>query len=192
MKRRKENQTRVEHNGVTWTVEFILTEGRKLSPMEEAKTLGEAWDFANAPQKSSGKRRRSSREALPQKKRRSDEPNEMRPLADEPTQFFYLLRPNTPSKIKVLCPIDRKQNLVEILRDRTVLEYPTIYVKDEPPDQLQPPFLLEAKYLAEHGEDVIPMVAAEEGEIQEEKIGEIFEALQDPSKLRSVLQADLA
>ena len=91
------------------------------------------------------------------------------------------------------------------------MEYPTLYIKPEPPDALLSPFMTEENYLREHGEDVVPLAEssgatlqngsdnedAEEGEIPEtntdlkQDTEELLRALADPSKVISVLNQDL-
>jgi len=62
---------------------------------------------------------------------------------------LYLHRPLTPSSFpKVLVPLDANKNLAELLRAREVLEFPTIYVLDNRPEDLPKKFMLEKKYLA--------------------------------------------
>lgn len=198
MARRKENETQIVHGRVSWTVEFIEEGGRMLGLVPDEKTLDEAWTLVRTrKQKSDNKRRRSQGEGgqKPAKKARVAQQNTL--PEQEPDRYFYLLRPNTPSKIKVLRPIEKTEKVIDVLSNRTVMEYPTVYVKDQPPDQLQPPFTSEERYLSEYGEDVtVPdkkVEEEEEGEIREEPTvpEEVIQALQDPSKLLSVLQADL-
>lgn len=66
----------------------------------------------------------------------------------EPTtpECFYLLKPFTASKSTVLIPIDAMQTLTECLKSRVVLEYPTLYVLPNPPDDLPACFQLEEDY----------------------------------------------
>jgi hypothetical protein len=65
-----------------------------------------------------------------------------------------------------------------------VLEFPTIHVREEPPEELPKPFILERDYI-EQGEDVIvqPVV---ESTLEPEPVPEL-----DPNKLLEVLRADL-
>jgi HIT zinc finger len=68
---------------------------------------------------------------------------------------FYLHRPQTSSKLKCLIPIDSKATWKEILNGRTLLEFPTVYVREEPPEELTGPFILEQDYSQKHGEDLV-------------------------------------
>ena len=87
----------------------------------------------------------------------------VRDESQEPTEpkqpsygvHFYLHRPQTSSKLKCLVHVEPKSTWKEILKGRTLLEHPTIYIREEPPDKLRQPFVLEHHYLQDHGEDVV-------------------------------------
>jgi box C/D snoRNA protein 1 len=65
---------------------------------------------------------------------------------------LYLHRPLTPSSFpKVLVALDPDKPLAELLKKREVLEFPTIYVLDDPPEDLPEKFMLETHYLAAMG-----------------------------------------
>lgn len=66
---------------------------------------------------------------------------------------FFLLRPQSNSSKKVLIALESSSMLKEVLYNRTVLEFPTIYVLSTPPEQLPVDFLLEKDYLAQQGEE---------------------------------------
>jgi hypothetical protein len=78
------------------------------------------------------------------------------PEDSEPTAFLhnlYLLRPHTKSSYpKVLTPLDPSRSLDIHLRERTILEFPTIYVLEQGPRDLPGQFMLEKDYLAAIGE----------------------------------------
>lgn len=63
------------------------------------------------------------------------------------TIYFYLLLPSTPTKHRVLIPIDPAEALSTILTDRLILEFPTIYALKQPPDKLPTGFMNEDQYL---------------------------------------------
>ena len=68
---------------------------------------------------------------------------------------LYLLRPLTSKKFpKVLSPIHVDLPLSEVLRRRDVVEFPTIYVFEEPIDALPDEFMLEKDYLVATGQIV--------------------------------------
>ena len=67
---------------------------------------------------------------------------------------LFLLRPQTPSNLpKVLVPIDPSSTLETLLRQRTVLEFPTIYVFVEEVNDTPNGFMLEEDFLTATGQD---------------------------------------
>jgi hypothetical protein len=65
---------------------------------------------------------------------------------------LYLHRPLTPSSFpKVLVPLNLNKTLTDLLRKREVLEFPTIYVLHEPPEDIPEKFMLEKHYLSAIG-----------------------------------------
>lgn len=75
-----------------------------------------------------------------------DEGPDQQDDADVP-QHFYLLRTSTNAKQKVLIPLSREATLTSCLKDRTVMEFPTIYILPYAPDSLPKEYLLEEQYL---------------------------------------------
>ncbi|KAJ5356617.1 hypothetical protein N7517_011226 [Penicillium concentricum] len=74
--------------------------------------------------------------------------------------YFYLHRPRTTTKKPVLIPLLQSSTLNTVLRDRTVLEFPTIYALPEPAETLfadkdNSKFILEKDYLRTAGPDEI-------------------------------------
>ncbi|KEF53927.1 uncharacterized protein A1O9_09722 [Exophiala aquamarina CBS 119918] len=67
---------------------------------------------------------------------------------------FYLHRPNTPSNFKCLIPISPLSSIQDTLRDKTLLEFPTIHIRDESPDHLSKPYIAEEKYNEMHGSEI--------------------------------------
>ncbi|KAF2216949.1 hypothetical protein CERZMDRAFT_32992 [Cercospora zeae-maydis SCOH1-5] len=65
----------------------------------------------------------------------------------EARQHFYLLRTGTNAKEKVLVPLKKDATLTSSLQDRTVMEFPTIYILPYTPDSLPKHYLLEEQYL---------------------------------------------
>nr|OQO28225.1 hypothetical protein B0A51_07288 [Rachicladosporium sp. CCFEE 5018] len=63
-----------------------------------------------------------------------------------PPLHFYILKPSTAVKSRVLIPIEPDETLTETLEYRTVLEFPTIYVLPEGPESLAGDFMLEKDY----------------------------------------------
>ncbi|KAM3066118.1 hypothetical protein ACMFMG_010541 [Clarireedia jacksonii] len=82
----------------------------------------------------------------------------------DPKYHFYLHRPKTQSSYpKVLVPINPTQSLTEVLRNRTVLEFPTIYVFETGPEELPSAFMLENDYVKATG-DVVSKSVVEESD----------------------------
>jgi len=78
---------------------------------------------------------------------------------------LFLLRPQTPSNLpKVLVPIDPLSTLDVLLRQRTVLEFPTIYVFVKESNETPGGFMIEEDFFAATGQAYIPktLKAAEE------------------------------
>jgi len=70
----------------------------------------------------------------------SNDSNEARPT-------LYLLRPHTASSSHVLIPASPTLTLTAILRDRAVLEFPTIYAMNHSPDAVPDGFITEQAWL---------------------------------------------
>jgi hypothetical protein len=66
---------------------------------------------------------------------------------------FFLLRPRTSSSRQVLIPLDPSRTLGENLYNRTVLEFPTIYVFTGLNEQVPEEFMLEEEYIKQEGEE---------------------------------------
>ncbi|KAK4935197.1 hypothetical protein LTR10_023697 [Elasticomyces elasticus] len=67
---------------------------------------------------------------------------------------FYLLRPMTTAKLKCLIPISQTSTLKDVLQGRTILEFPTFYVRQELPEALPEPFITEEKYDNHYGKEI--------------------------------------
>ena len=63
-------------------------------------------------------------------------------------QYFYLHKPHTPSNIKVLIPLDALSSLTSSLRDRVLLEIPTIYYLPHSAESLPSNYMTEQAYLS--------------------------------------------
>lgn len=112
--------------------------------------------------------------------------------------YFYLHRPRTATKQPVLIPVDPRATLASALRDRTVLEFPSIYVLADSPETLRtttenPSFLLEEVYLqsqpqAEQEQDD---TTAEETVEGAHALGSVDITNVDENKVLEVLKKDL-
>ncbi|TKA83663.1 hypothetical protein B0A55_00460 [Friedmanniomyces simplex] len=72
---------------------------------------------------------------------------EAQPDTTQPPRHFYLIRPATASTSKVLIPLDGKATLSECLANRTIQEYPTVFVLSNGPKALPAGFMLYDDYV---------------------------------------------
>lgn len=82
----------------------------------------------------------------------TEETEQNLPLTSHRNLYFYLHRPRTTTKNPVLAPLPPTAKLAAVLRDRTVLEFPTIYALPDSPDAMlaskeTAQFILEEEYL---------------------------------------------
>ncbi|RMZ84846.1 hypothetical protein DV737_g1005, partial [Chaetothyriales sp. CBS 132003] len=146
LSRRSENKSKVggkEGNILVWTVEWISWNGkRRVQNFDERKT------HLSPPVIAPG-----GKEGL-EGKEQSATPCTAQSNAVLDHIHLYLHRPETTSKIKCLIPLSTSVTIKDALRGRRIVEFPTIYVRNEPPEQLPLPFMLESKYLEQYGEDI--------------------------------------
>ncbi|KIW13164.1 hypothetical protein PV08_08351 [Exophiala spinifera] len=102
---------------------------------------------------------------------------------------FYLLRPNT-AKFKCLIPIAQTSTLKDVLRDRTLLEFPTFYVREEPPESLPEPFISEEKYTQLYGSQMDVSLPAYSAPGNDDSHPQPLTDI-DEQKVLEVLQQDL-
>ncbi|OQO00170.1 hypothetical protein B0A48_13957 [Cryoendolithus antarcticus] len=108
-----------------------------------------------------------------------------------PPLHFYLSKPSTAVKSRVLVPIEPDETLTKILGHRTVLEFPTIYVLLEAPESLLGDYMLERDYSAASPDEawasaVMPSLhEAHAGEAEE--IGQLLDA----NSILDMLQRDV-
>ncbi|KAL6235249.1 hypothetical protein BDW75DRAFT_144572 [Aspergillus navahoensis] len=127
--------------------------------------------------------------------------------------FFYIHRPRTVTKYPVLTPLSPETTLTAALRDRVVLEFPTIYVLRSPltPDsesasttETEPvhtgksspdsKFILESEYLRTHPDEAAVGTAAEGSDDTEQALygaGAVDIPDVDEGKMLEVLEKDL-
>jgi hypothetical protein len=103
---------------------------------------------------------------------------------------FYLHRPRTSSKHTCLIPIPPSTSVSDILRDRTILEYPTIYARPEAEDELISPFITEKAYEEQYGIDVVPRTHVVGQEYDVHALGGIPDHI-DERKIMEVLKRDI-
>ncbi|KIW98005.1 uncharacterized protein Z519_01589 [Cladophialophora bantiana CBS 173.52] len=112
------------------------------------------------------------------------------PQASQDLQF-YLFKPDTISKVKCLIPVAPDSMLVDVLRDRTILEFPTFYVRQEGPQNLHAPFITEENYNEQYGTEIpvnVPTYAPE-NKADEPNLVSLDNI--DEKKVLEVLQKDL-
>ncbi|KAL8691200.1 MAG: hypothetical protein Q9218_003527 [Villophora microphyllina] len=113
-----------------------------------------------------------------------------------PELNFYLLLPSTPTSYRVLIPLASEETLAQVLADRFVLEFPTIYVLKQPPDRLPTGFMTDEEYLrgmAEKGpanRHLEDLLNAPQGLEENESHGFGTQSL-DEGALRAVIKQDL-
>ncbi|KAL4808613.1 hypothetical protein BDV18DRAFT_88111 [Aspergillus unguis] len=109
--------------------------------------------------------------------------------------FFYLHRPRTATKQPVISPVNSNAKLSDTLRNRTVLEFPTIYVLQSPLED-QPGesrFISEKEYLQTH-QDSNPDEGGEDIDADSNAqplFGEVDIPEVDEGKMLEVLEKDL-
>jgi len=105
-------------------------------------------------------------------------------------RYFYLHRPNAVAKYKCLIPLRPQDTISDALRDRTVVEFPTIYVLEQSPGQLLEPYVTEEEYLQKHESEMpadLPLFNTSTDDEVEPLLAETI----DESKVLEVLQQDL-
>ena len=119
-------------------------------------------------------------------------------LRPPPTLSFYLHTPSLPSRHPVLAPLSHDAMLNVALRNRLVLEFPTIYIFDQPPEQQLPDgFISEKDFYTMARKELIKEI--DEGEIVEDAsstaMGQDRDGFEvekmDEGKLLEVLGKDL-
>jgi hypothetical protein len=107
-----------------------------------------------------------------------------------PKMHFYLHRPGTFSKWTCLLPVSSSSSISDLLRNRTILEFPTIYARHDAPTQLRPPLITEKEYEEQHGIDVAPKMAVYAPDSPKTSIEVVPDHI-DERKVMEVLQKDL-
>lgn len=113
----------------------------------------------------------------------------------DPSQYIYLYAPRLPSSRPVLIPLSFDATLSDCLRDRRVLEFPTLYVLHEAPDMLEGKYITEEVFLRQMEEQgyrekiEAKLTGYEEGQISEDTNAEDNNV--DERKLEEVLKQDL-
>jgi hypothetical protein len=107
-----------------------------------------------------------------------------------PDLNFYLHCPNTPSAIKSLIPINPDATIADVVKERLLLEFPTIFILYDPPEMLPEPFILDIDYAKRHDDQAAFIASTDEADGTTEK--QDSAALQiDEKRLMEVLRNDL-
>ncbi|KAH2635891.1 hypothetical protein KXW54_002714 [Aspergillus fumigatus] len=110
---------------------------------------------------------------------------------------FYLHHPRTATKQPVLIPLAPTMTFTSALRDRSVLEFPTIYALPQPPEALRaekesPMFLLEEDYLrTERPETDLSEAMVQDASQDQVDAGDLDIGNIDEKKVLEVLKQDL-
>lgn len=218
LSRAKQNKTHwvSQQKSVMWTVEWICPDGEKITGSSlEGRTLAEAYINTVGKKKIKRKRRLSGPDQTRTEplskmaKQEIDGPPQRSPIQEDGTEkepqppksaeeqlldgmHFYLHNPQTSSKFRCLVPLSASDTIRAALDGRTVLEYPTVYVKNESPEELEEPFISQDEYQKRHGDDIPINLALplEEGELEETTEPNLPAVL--PEKVLEVLARDLA
>lgn len=120
------------------------------------------------------------------------------PITPHRNLYFYLHRPRTITKKPVLIPLPPPATLAAVLRERTVLEFPTIYLLSQSPEMLlaekdSAPFILEEEYLRTAAPEEGADQSAESGQIDQTGLSGSAVDLEgvDEKKVLEVLKQDL-
>jgi hypothetical protein len=64
---------------------------------------------------------------------------------------FYLHRPNLPSNVRCVIPLQPDAVIKDVTQNRVLNEFPTIFVLGASKEKLQKPFITEEKYMEQRG-----------------------------------------
>jgi hypothetical protein len=191
------------HKCLLWTVEWILDNGSNvLGNCQETRTIREA--FANAVGKRKMRNQQSpavkttvSAQYLePKSASESQQDNFSNPAAlTEPASnvehHFYLHRPNLPSNVRCVIPLMSDATIKDVMLDKVLVEFPTIFVLSISKEKLQEPFITEEEYIKQHG-NVVSETSNFKMAGNKELLNSPGPALrQDEAKIKDEIQEDL-
>ncbi|KAF2842421.1 hypothetical protein M501DRAFT_1013764 [Patellaria atrata CBS 101060] len=177
MTRQKENNTNwsKKHRMIMWTVEWSHQDrGRDLDRVREDIPLVKAYaDHLHSKLILSKKRKRDSTEVVDNPsssntRKESLTPHDTSAKEQSPKtceditsivqkMYFYLVKPRTSGSKDVLIPVQSSEPLSQCLKDRTILEFPTIFALQYPPTDLPEPYVLEKAYLEQSRQDMVEL-----------------------------------
>jgi hypothetical protein len=228
------------HKCLSWTVEWITANGKKVTRnCLESCTLAEAYDRIYPQPKerageivpkakkdgqiseSTGDREQELEPTSSEQQTQSETvgppsaaptgQSTTEPTPDQPSGSFeskheiiphrgisfYLHRPRTATKQPVLISLAPTMTFTSALRDRSVLEFPTIYALPQPPEALRaekesPMFLLEEDYLrTERPETDLSEAMVQDASQDQVDAGDLDIGNIDEKKVLEVLKQDL-
>jgi hypothetical protein len=115
-------------------------------------------------------------------------------LAPLPQMYFYLLRPSTPNKLPVVILLDPTASVTVSLRDRTVQEFPTIFVHREAPGELGGTFMMEEDFLNTRPIETnsSQKEGAESGDTKMQRVGAVKGKELDANSILEMLKRDVS
>ncbi len=142
------------HKCLLWTVEWILeNEAKVLGNCQETRTVAEA--FANAvPKRKMQLLSAPDLDSWSVSEGRKKNPSNSTARAESTSyaeHHFYLHRPNLPSNLKCVIPVQPDAMIKDVIRDRALVEFPTIFVLNASKEKLQRPFITEKAYIERQG-----------------------------------------
>lgn len=173
------------------------TESASEPAMQSANQQDPAPDSTTTPTHTSEPSKPQSQESKLPPTSTSPSPSTLteKPIPLHRNIYFYLHRPRTATKQPVLSPLDPSTTLTDTLRNRLVLEFPTIYVLREPltePSGDDSRFILENEYLQSHQDPAQDQVEEADAEqVTQPAFGAMDVPDVDEGKMLEVLRKDL-
>lgn len=137
-------------------------------------------------------------EITEEEKPQAEEEAQELPIVPHRDLYFYLHRPRTTVKKPVLVPLAPQKTLAASLRNRTVLEFPSIYALPDSPEKLleekeTSPFMLEEEYLRTVGPEDTAKTESEQEDTENDSGLQPGPDLQnlDEQRVLEVLKQDL-
>ena len=147
------------HKCLLWTVEWVLENGSSVfGNCQETRTITEAFTNAVGRRKVQSQQAPASKATLNAQDVSSwsiigGEKNSSVDLVGHEKStsstghHFYLHRPNLPSNVRCVVPLQPDAVIKDVTQDRVLNEFPTIFVLDASKEKLQKPFITEEEYM---------------------------------------------
>ncbi|ERF74285.1 hypothetical protein EPUS_01972 [Endocarpon pusillum Z07020] len=137
------------HKCLLWTVEWILENGsRVFGNCQETRTITEAFTNAVGRRKVQSQQAPASTATL-----KAQDVNLVghEKSTSSTGHHFYLHRPNLPSNVRCVIPLQPDAVIKDVIQDRVLNEFPTIFVLGASKEKLQKPFITEEEYMEKRG-----------------------------------------